>query len=158
MQWIPPGEARRARVDGPYTLDDVGPCRAVPLGEVAARRSVSNRESSTSEEFTPNHRERGHRVNTNPRPNDRDTRRSEEHTSELQSRGHLVCRLLLEKKKKTPGHSSSHRTNFTVSSWRASGEWTGISSADLADTIRFALAAAASTQVISHQVNTFSLV
>src|SRR5690625_7087921 len=35
--------------------------------------------------------------------------RSEEHTSELQSRGHLVCRLLLEKKKRqgriqvTPG-------------------------------------------------------
>src|SRR5439155_19248209 len=28
------------------------------------------------------------------------TDRSEEHTSELQSRGHLVCRLLLEKKKK----------------------------------------------------------
>src|SRR5207253_6110111 len=28
------------------------------------------------------------------------TTRSEEHTSELQSRGHLVCRLLLEKKKK----------------------------------------------------------
>src|SRR2546429_6228737 len=27
------------------------------------------------------------------------TRRSEEHTSELQSRLHLVCRLLLEKKK-----------------------------------------------------------
>src|SRR5439155_19834109 len=29
-----------------------------------------------------------------------DGRRSEEHTSELQSRGHLVCRLLLEKKKR----------------------------------------------------------
>src|SRR2546422_10127150 len=29
-----------------------------------------------------------------------DERRSEEHTSELQSRLHLVCRLLLEKKKK----------------------------------------------------------
>src|SRR2546422_8195425 len=28
-------------------------------------------------------------------------RRSEEHTSELQSRLHLVCRLLLEKKKET---------------------------------------------------------
>src|SRR5205809_5610111 len=28
--------------------------------------------------------------------------RSEEHTSELQSRLHLVCRLLLEKKKATP--------------------------------------------------------
>src|SRR5690625_6522183 len=27
------------------------------------------------------------------------TERSEEHTSELQSRGHLVCRLLLEKRK-----------------------------------------------------------
>src|SRR3712207_7833519 len=30
------------------------------------------------------------------------TTRSEEHTSELQSRQYLVCRLLLEKKKKTP--------------------------------------------------------
>src|SRR5690625_5790164 len=30
------------------------------------------------------------------------TGRSEEHTSELQSRGHLVCRLLLEKKKSRP--------------------------------------------------------
>src|SRR5687767_15656205 len=29
-------------------------------------------------------------------------RRSEEHTSELQSLAYLVCRLLLEKKKKTP--------------------------------------------------------
>src|SRR5687768_17862419 len=33
------------------------------------------------------------------------SRRSEEHTSELQSRLHLVCRLLLEKKKKH--HASS---------------------------------------------------
>src|SRR5437870_9824834 len=31
--------------------------------------------------------------------------RSEEHTSELQSRGHLVCRLLLEKKKKVRDES-----------------------------------------------------
>src|SRR5690625_527296 len=30
--------------------------------------------------------------------------RSEEHTSELQSRGHLVCRLLLEKKKQDIGN------------------------------------------------------
>src|SRR3989442_4588445 len=30
--------------------------------------------------------------------------RSEEHTSELQSRPHLVCRLLLEKKKTDPFH------------------------------------------------------
>src|SRR5258708_18583608 len=41
--------------------------------------------------------------------------RSEEHTSELQSPDHLVCRLLLEKKKKKttltlPDYTSSHRT------------------------------------------------
>src|SRR2546422_5351625 len=36
--------------------------------------------------------------------------RSEEHTSELQSRLHLVCRLLLEKKKKkNPIRAKSHR-------------------------------------------------
>src|SRR5207253_4683328 len=33
--------------------------------------------------------------------------RSEEHTSELQSRGHLVCRLLLEKKKKNKNHNKN---------------------------------------------------
>src|SRR2546422_7719500 len=33
--------------------------------------------------------------------------RSEEHTSELQSRLHLVCRLLLEKKKKYTKHYAS---------------------------------------------------
>src|SRR5690625_5981313 len=32
------------------------------------------------------------------------TERSEEHTSELQSRGHLVCRLLLEKKNTNTKH------------------------------------------------------
>src|SRR5687768_17814917 len=49
--------------------------------------------------------------------------RSEEHTSELQSRLHLVCRLLLEKKKhkrsgciprhRSPKHGSPARTRFT---------------------------------------------
>src|SRR5258708_28786527 len=38
---------------------------------------------------------------------DRPVPRSEEHTSELQSPDHLVCRLLLEKKKK------QHKTNYT---------------------------------------------
>src|SRR3989442_8728041 len=38
--------------------------------------------------------------------------RSEEHTSELQSRPHLVCRLLLEKKKKTQqGRSKYGKAN-----------------------------------------------
>src|SRR5258705_8111065 len=35
-------------------------------------------------------------------------RRSEEHTSELQSLRHLVCRLLLEKKKKATSYSTEH--------------------------------------------------
>src|SRR2546430_6309275 len=35
--------------------------------------------------------------------------RSEEHTSELQSQSNLVCRLLLEKKKKTKIHETSHK-------------------------------------------------
>src|SRR3989442_10076618 len=36
--------------------------------------------------------------------------RSEEHTSELQSRPHLVCRLLLEKKKKRHSFCQRRRT------------------------------------------------
>src|SRR5258708_21346102 len=42
--------------------------------------------------------------------------RSEEHTSELQSPDHLVCRLLLEKKKKTENYMLRHeiRTSTTV--------------------------------------------
>src|SRR2546427_13021859 len=36
------------------------------------------------------------------------SRRSEEHTSELQSQSNLVCRLLLEKKKKVSQKSSYH--------------------------------------------------
>src|SRR5687768_632677 len=36
--------------------------------------------------------------------------RSEEHTSELQSRLHLVCRLLLEKKKKKTINTTNHAT------------------------------------------------
>src|SRR5690625_6707387 len=41
--------------------------------------------------------------------------RSEEHTSELQSRGHLVCRLLLEKKKNN-AHPSIHMNVHTKTS------------------------------------------
>src|SRR3712207_8211233 len=37
--------------------------------------------------------------------------RSEEHTSELQSRQYLVCRLLLEKKKKSSRRSRPRRTH-----------------------------------------------
>src|SRR5438876_7562894 len=44
------------------------------------------------------------------------TARSEEHTSELQSPVHLVCRLLLEKKKKQTKHTKHQKltkTQFT---------------------------------------------
>src|SRR5438132_7151411 len=37
--------------------------------------------------------------------------RSEEHTSELQSHSDLVCRLLLEKKKKKIRHKQNHEKN-----------------------------------------------
>src|SRR2546429_4233806 len=53
-----------------------------------------------------------------------DEHRSEEHTSELQSRLHLVCRLLLEKKKTTVPlfrrdlHSSTGRSRRPVSQYR----------------------------------------
>src|SRR5439155_13375280 len=52
--------------------------------------------------------------------------RSEEHTSELQSRGHLVCRLLLEKKStlptaKGPGDSSGRTRLASSGETRRSG-------------------------------------
>src|SRR2546429_6968947 len=57
-------------------------------------------------------------------PSQGPARRSEEHTSELQSRLHLVCRLLLEKKKKLQKyeHAASERSlpKYKVSP-RASG-------------------------------------
>src|SRR2546422_7461297 len=43
-----------------------------------------------------------------------ESKRSEEHTSELQSRLHLVCRLLLEKKKKIHIKRKTHSTNYTT--------------------------------------------
>src|SRR5436853_4576578 len=41
-------------------------------------------------------------------------RRSEEHTSELQSLRHLVCRLLLEKKKSIQKHLPNRCFNYTL--------------------------------------------
>src|SRR2546425_7299651 len=50
-----------------------------------------------------------------------DIRRSEEHTSELQSLAYLVCRLLLEKKKKRiPGEDHMLLREETISDMRAS--------------------------------------
>src|SRR3989449_8280862 len=48
--------------------------------------------------------------------------RSEEHTSELQSRLHLVCRLLLEKKKTT---QTNCNCNTRTATKMASADWSG---------------------------------
>src|SRR5690625_6133322 len=50
------------------------------------------------------------RTNRIPRANEETEQhdRSEEHTSELQSRGHLVCRLLLEKKKQLENYAVNY--------------------------------------------------
>src|SRR5687768_17819000 len=45
---------------------------------------------------------------------EREFERSEEHTSELQSRLHLVCRLLLEKKKKIVDNSPRYYRDPTT--------------------------------------------
>src|SRR3989442_1231656 len=60
----------------------------------------------------------GHERRPHLRPHD--LPRSEEHTSELQSRPHLVCRLLLEKKKNS--FSFTHHTVIPSSrSWAGGG-------------------------------------
>src|SRR5256884_4338228 len=58
--------------------------------------------------------EAGESSGTGLREGPLDHLRSEEHTSELQSRLHLVCRLLLEKKKSTiqPYHPSSEQSSL----------------------------------------------
>src|SRR5687768_18306786 len=68
-------------------------------GRRAVQRAVVDRDGCALQRPDRRHvllgrRQRGHRRLR------RLLRRSEEHTSELQSRLHLVCRLLLEKKKK----------------------------------------------------------
>src|SRR5690554_7331226 len=66
---------------------------ALPICRIPSARSLNAQPSSVSQPRTPA------------------SCRSEEHTSELQSRPHLVCRLLLEKKKKkttTPNQTPQH--------------------------------------------------
>src|SRR5688572_31557469 len=49
-------------------------------------------------------------------------RRSEEHTSELQSQSNLVCRLLLEKKKKKPQNTTREITALLVRGYDGDGQ------------------------------------
>src|SRR5438270_5071515 len=56
-----------------------------------------------------------------PRHRDRNAPRSEEYTSELQSQSNLVCRLLLEKKKK-----KKHNTNYIRILSQQYGDYRGV--------------------------------
>src|SRR5207253_10871122 len=79
-------EAARG-VDGP-----VGDRTRIPR---ARAQSLANGRTLTASTARGHARDQRERIVTMPSR----FSRSEEHTSELQSRGHLVCRLLLEKKK-----------------------------------------------------------
>src|SRR2546422_5683236 len=91
------------------------PCRAPSASTAPAGKGWRQRRGARR---APVSRPRGARC---PRPRTpgptrgrrRSTRRSEEHTSELQSRLHLVCRLLLEKKKKKTKTSSKQHDRLT---------------------------------------------
>src|SRR2546425_8624373 len=77
----------------PYTtLFRSRPRRRRPSRPPHARDGVRGRRARRRGRRGPGQRRRGRRG---------ERRRSEEHTSELQSLAYLVCRLLLEKKKKT---------------------------------------------------------
>src|SRR3989442_11569176 len=81
--------------------------RSRPAGAAAHPRGRGQR-------LRPHHRLRGapqRRRRGGRDPRRRHGPRSEEHTSELQSRPHLVCRLLLEKKKKKRAAISAEINN-----------------------------------------------
>src|SRR5438309_3351169 len=69
---------------------------ALPIS-VRMAIGTSQRKENTAGNEIPG---RSHMEETSDRTRDHAACRSEEHTSELQSQFHLVCRLLLEKKKK----------------------------------------------------------
>src|SRR2546422_4833807 len=76
-----------------------------PYTTLFRSRGEGTRSATPRAAHAPSRRRRSSRLHATPPP--RFTARaaawrSEEHTSELQSRLHLVCRLLLEKKKQHP--------------------------------------------------------
>src|SRR2546430_6295189 len=84
---------------------------ALPISPTCAASSARRKRRETP----------AHRLRLVPRGRRRARRkgRSEEHTSELQSQSNLVCRLLLEKKKKKRQYNPTHIiTNHTQSKLR----------------------------------------
>src|SRR3712207_7394848 len=80
---------------------------ALPISTAPPSRTASRRGPRTDRRWPS-------RALATARPAEACTRRSEEHTSELQSRQYLVCRLLLEKKKKPPSLHSSPLLKHTL--------------------------------------------
>src|SRR5207253_7629308 len=81
--------------DGPRDHDLIAPHRVLGHFRARCRGELQERRAGVGGEADGIHPPREVlRDEPHPRP----APRSEEHTSELQSRGHLVCRLLLEKK------------------------------------------------------------
>src|SRR3712207_7033497 len=89
-----------------YTLslhDALPICRLRRVPHRRGRRPLRRRPGR----LRPAHHRGRHRLDGHLRPGQRQRPRSEEHTSELQSRQYLVCRLLLEKKKKTTDYHTT---------------------------------------------------
>src|SRR2546430_7378624 len=87
----------------PYTTlfrSDGGTPRRPPHRAAARDRSARSRAHPASGASTADRRRRSRDGGSSPCPGRKGIARSEEHTSELQSQSNLVCRLLLEKKKK----------------------------------------------------------
>src|SRR5258708_24092221 len=78
-------------------------CVPPGIDSVCRRRECQSKPRNSREPSRPRPASSSRRCTCKPRAGDRDrplgAYRSEEHTSELQSPDHLVCRLLLEKKK-----------------------------------------------------------
>src|SRR2546429_5099998 len=89
----------------PYTTlfrSPAGPGEASPVRDpVGGRRDLAGVRGTRDRTARADLRQAGGR-HQGAAAGEHRTARSEEHTSELQSRLHLVCRLLLEKKKRTP--------------------------------------------------------
>src|SRR2546425_7904472 len=106
----PAGEVGRAQV--PQAHQQRGACRKSQQHPEEAEQLTKRKQRKNDH----------HRMQADPLADDqrRDQHRSEEHTSELQSLAYLVCRLLLEKKKKTANSKSRKhkmgRSNVEVKS------------------------------------------
>src|SRR5690625_1816903 len=87
-------QAVQQRFDPSYHHDEPIPEQTRVLGPVSRAEEVEHLNAAAAEGWRPIR-----------------SLRSEEHTSELQSRGHLVCRLLLEKKKDNRKAPDNHTTD-----------------------------------------------